>query len=334
MFPDDTACAEYLERLRWPDGFVCLKCDADDEPYRFVTRPTQLRCRSCRADTRLTAGTIMQDSKLPLLRWFWGAYLVTSETPGMSALQFRRQLGVKRYEPAFMMLHKLRAAMIRPNRDRIGQGVDWKTKEPRRYDVELDEAYVGGKTRGKGKGVTDKAIVVGAVEVRWGLKEDLVTGEVKKRRYAGRLRLRVVPGRDKESLTLFALDNIEVGTRVFTDGWVGYEDFHLYFQHEPVLLDKETAQAMTKRQVSAAKGERMPLIHLVFSNLKTWINGTHHGVSPKHLQAYLNEFVFRFNRRFYPMTAFNAVLGIGTGVAAPTYRGLYDGEWVHPNPEE
>jgi hypothetical protein len=291
------------------------------------------KCRACRARVSLTAGTVMHRAKMPLQLWFWAAYLVTSQTPGMSALQFRRQLGIKRYEPAFMMLHKLRAGMVRLNRDQIGVGKDRETGSFKSYPVELDEAYVGGRTRGEGRGVTRKGIVVGAIEERFSERIDEVTGEIKRRRYAGRLRLRLVPGRDKDSLTAFAVENIAGGTTVKTDDWSGYSDLHKYFNHQPVLLDP-AEQQLKKAQRQAAKGEKIPLIHLVFSNLKTWINGTHHGVSQKHLPAYLNEFVFRFNRRFYPMSAFHSLLGIAVTKRGPEYAELYSGSWLHPNPAE
>jgi hypothetical protein len=153
------------------------------------------------------------------------------------------------------------------------------------------------------------------------------------RLYAGRLRLRLIPDRGKATLTKFATENIEPGTTVKADNWPGYNDLWMWYEHQPVMIDEET-KGLKPSAVKAAKGEKMSMIHLVFSYLKTWIMCTHHGVSPQHLQAYLNEFVFRFNRRFYPMTAFNAVLGIGTVTTAPTYRGLYDGVWAHPNPAE
>ncbi|MFH1865862.1 MAG: IS1595 family transposase, partial [Candidatus Eisenbacteria bacterium] len=198
----------------------------------------------------------MHRTKQPLLRWFWGAYLVTSETPGKSALQFKRQLGVKRYESAFMMLHKLRAGMVRPNRDRIGKGRDLETGAVRRYPVELDEAYVGGRTRGKGRGVTQKVVVVGAVEVRKSRKEekDPRTGETKPKFYAGRLRLRMVPNRGKIVLTKFATESIEPGTMVRTDDWDGYVDLWKWFEHEPVMKAdtgedvSEFLEPMTKAQ--------------------------------------------------------------------------------------
>lgn len=207
-----------------------------------------------------------------------------------------------RYETAFQILHKLRAAMVRPDRDRIGG----------KWPVEVDEAYVGGKTRGEGRGVHHKAMVAGAVEVR---TKALKSG--KRTMYAGRLRLQVVKDRSAKALETFVGENAEPHSHIITDGWVGYDSLRrLGSAHKPVVLggDPETTDMV------------LPMIHLVFSNLKAWMLGTHHGVSPQHLQAYLNEFVFRFNRRFYPMTAFNSVLGIATRVEAPTYEALYRGE--------
>jgi len=120
LFPDDAHCAAYMERVRWPDGFVCPSCETAGDPGRVATRPHVLRCKACKKEARLTAGTVMQDSHTPLLTWFWGAYLVASLTPGMSAVQFQRQLGLGRYETAFQILHKLRAGMVRRDVDMIG----------------------------------------------------------------------------------------------------------------------------------------------------------------------------------------------------------------------
>lgn len=319
MFPDEVACVAYLEDLRWPAGFVCPACGVGGAPQRIRTRPRVLRCRGCLDETSVTAGTILHATRTPLQAWFWAAYLITSQTPGMSALQFQRQLGIRRYETAFQMLHKLRASMVRPHRDKIG----------REYLVELDEAEVGGQTRGEGRGVHHMATVVGAVEVRqsrninsqrdWH-RQGIPT---KRKLYAGRLRLRHVPRQAAITINSFALDNVAEGTTLVTDGWNGYDDLkHLGYKHEPVILGGDPKRA------EAA----LPMIHLVFSNLKAWLLGTHHGVSKRHLQAYLNEYVFRFNRRFYPMGMFNSVLGIAATVRGPTYEQLYDRHWVHPNP--
>ena len=231
----------------------------------------------------------MQSSRLPLSVWFWGAYLVTTQTPGQSALQFQRQLGLKRYETAFQMLHKLRAGLVRPERDTIGD----------QYPVEVDESFVGGRTKGEGRGVHHKAIVIGAIEVR--PRKAPVKG-ARRTFYAGRLRLRLVPNREAKS-------------------WTGYDDLEaLGYVHKPLVIDGDP------ERIEA----HLPMIHIAFSNLKSWLLGTHHGVSHRHLQAYLNEFVFRFNRRFYPMTAFNSALGLAAHASAPTYKKLYSSDWTHP----
>ncbi len=308
-FPDEAACADYMERVRWPDGFTCPSCGVRGAPYRFATYPAILECRACRKETSLTAGTVMHGSKMKLHVWFWAAYLVSTQTPGMSALQFQRQLDLSRYETAFQLLHKLRAGMVRPDKDHIGQ--EW--------PVEVDESFVGGRTKGKGRGNTDSPLVIAAVEVRTRRHEKTGRRQV----YAGRLRLRHIVSRERAEIEEFIRDSIAPGSIVRTDGWGGYGAIGRFqYQHDPMVLDGDHGKI----------DKHLPLIHVVFSNLKTWLRGTHHGVSAHHLQAYLNEYVFRFNRRFYPMTSFASVLGIGTVRSGPTYRGLYDGDYVHPNP--
>ena len=116
LFPDDAACAAYLEKARWGDGFACPHCGTAGEPSHFENRPGVLRCRKCRKNTGLTVGTVMERSHTPLNVWFWAAYLFASQTPGMSAVQFQRQLGLSRYETAFQILHKLRSGMVRPTK--------------------------------------------------------------------------------------------------------------------------------------------------------------------------------------------------------------------------
>ena len=321
VFPNDAACAEYLGKLRWPAEWMCGKCGVFGEPYRFAKRPGVLRCRACRADTSLTAGTVMQGSHTPLSTWFWGAYLVTTQTPGQSALQFQRQLGLTRYETAFQILHKLRAGMVRPHRDTIGG----------EHTVEVDETLVGGRTRGEGKGVHHKVYVMGAIESRVRKEgEDRATEgrdthrdgkPLKRRTYAGRLRLQVVRDRKAETCEDFVRENVSPKTTVSTDGWGGYDRLNaMGYPHRSVTLDGDGPRT----------DEHLPLIHIVFSNLKAWILGTHHGTSQQHLQAYLNEYTFRFNRRFYPMTAFNSVLGLAVQTVPPTYEALYSGRWEHP----
>lgn len=254
----------------------------------------------------------MERSHTPLMVWFWAAYLITSQTPGMSALQFQRQLGLSRYETAFQILHKLRASMVRPNQDRIGG-------KPGEH-VEVDETLVGGRTRGEGRGAHHKSIVATAVEVRQ-RKPGTKLDKRKNGRYAGRVRLALVPDRSAESLCGFVKNVIIPGTTIITDDWSGYASLTRQgYTHMPVAERGDTQVAE----------EFLPIIHLVFANLKTWLLGIHHGVSQQHLQAYLNEFTFRFNRRFYPFNAFRSLLGIASDAGAPTYGELYSGKWKHP----
>lgn len=304
LFPDEASCAAYLERARWRNGFVCRYCGVSAEPYRFVNRPGVIRCRHCGRDTSLTAGTVMKGTRTPLSVWFWAAYLIYSQTQGMSAVQFQRQLGLSRYETAFQILHKLRVGMVRPDQDRIG-GKQGET-------VEVDETWVGGCTRGEGRGVHHKTLVAAAVEVRQ--RKSAKPNARRNGRYAGRVRLSVVPDRSADALCGFVKSAVMPGTRIITDDWGSYSGLaKLGYSHTPVAErgDPQVAE------------EFLPIIHLVFSNLKSWLRGIHHGVSPKHLQAYLNEHTFRFNRRHYPFNAFRSLLGIAGDVTAPTYAEFY-----------
>ena len=316
MFPHDEACAKYLEAIRWPDGFTCPHCATAGEPYRFDNRPGVLRCKKCRKDIALTAGTIMQRTHTPLSTWFWAAYLVASLTPGISATQLQRQLGLTRYETAFQILHKLRAGMVRPERDRIGSD---------KVTVEIDETWVGGRTRGKGRGVhPNQTLVIAAVEVHTRKPDGKVGKGAPRRggRYAGRLRMTVLPDRTAKTLCGWVEGNVDsMAQMVITDAWTGY-----------ATLAKRGYQhlAVAERGEPGVAEDYLPIVHLIFGNLKAWLNGVHHGVAPQHLQAYLNEFVFRFNRRFYPFNSFRSLLGLSAGAESPTYGDLYSGDWSHP----
>jgi hypothetical protein len=274
LFPDEATCAANLERARWNDRFICDHCGSPGELYHFANRPGVFRSRHCNRDTSLTAGTVMERKHTPLSVWFWAAYLVASQTPGISAVQFQRQLGLSRYETAFQILHKLRSGMVRPDQERIGGN-------PGEH-VEADETWVGGRTRGKGRGIHDMVLVAGAVEVR----QRKLGGSLNKRktgRYAGRVRLAVVPDRSAQSLVGFIERTVTPGATIITDDWSSYATIgRCGYLHTAVLERGDMQVAETF----------LPIIHLVFSNLKTWLRGIHHGVSPQHLQAYLNEFVF------------------------------------------
>lgn len=285
----EEAQLEFLIQSRWPDGFVCSRCGHKE--YFWQGTRKLLQCKKCRYQTSITAGTVMHRSKMPISVWLQAAYLVTTHTPGMSALQFQRQVGVNNYETVFNMLHKLRSAMVRQERTKLS-GL-----------VEVDEAYIGAEIHGPpGRGAKGKAIIVGAVDLNGN--------------YANRVRLKVIPNVTGNTLKKFIQDNVEVGSAIKTDDWVGYYG-----------LDNIGYRHITSSQLTH--------IHRVIGNLKTWLRGTHHGVSPQHLQAYLNEYTFRFNRRKTPMAAFQTVLGLAKERQGPTYRGLYGVKkglnlWTHP----
>jgi transposase-like protein len=229
----------------------------------------------------------MHKSKVSPRAWLWAAWLVVSSKGGISALELSRQLGLS-YETAFTMLHKLRRAMVAPDR------------EPLRGTVEVDETYVGGPQSGpRGRGALGKTLVVGAVECR---------GRVPKR-----IRLRVVKTADRATLHAFVRDVVEPGSTMVTDGHQGYDELGGYGHREQVVGRK----GVTKEDV-------LPSFHMAIGNLKAWLNGTHHGaVTAKHLQAYLDEFAFRYNRRRNLGAAFQRLLGLVPQVGTLTYEALY-----------
>lgn len=289
-FREDDACRTYLAACRWPEGFRCARCGqggAFELPHRRLWQ-----CKTCGRQTSLTAGSVLHRTRLPLRVWFWATYLVTTHTPGLSAVQLHRQLGLS-YETAWALLHKLRLAMVNPERAAL------------KDTVEVDETYLGGPEAGLkgGRQLLEKALIVGAVEVRG--------------KAAGRVRLQVVPDASARSLTGFVKRTVAPGTLILTDGWGAYAPLSaIGYRHRP------RTQGTPER---AAK--LLPHIHRVFGNLKTWLRGTHHGVGHDHLQAYLDEFAFRFNRRRTPMAAFQTLLGLASGAHGPTtYKMLYASE--------
>ena len=202
-FSDAEGCLAFLERLRWPDGFVCPNCATIGEPLRI--RRGRLRCRACRAETSATAGTIFADTKLPLTTWFQTVWLVTNQKHGTSALDLQRAIGMS-YETAWTVLHKLRRAMVREGRESLA-GV-----------VEVDETYVGGVVPGRrGRGALGKAIAAIAVE-------RLGVGQQSKRVALGRVRLQRIPNVQMTTLTDFVLDTCDLDAVIDTDHWVGYND--------------------------------------------------------------------------------------------------------------
>lgn len=259
-FATEEACRAYLVHVRWPDGFRCPRCGLTGA---WRVRTVLWQCAGCGRQTSVTAGTIFQDTRTPLTTWFRAMWCVTSTKAGVSALALQQVLGLGSYQTAWAWLHKLRRAMVRPGRDRLSGC------------VEVDESYVGGLGGARGRSTGKKALVViAAEEVGRGI---------------GRIRMRRIPDASADSLQGFVQDAITPGTLVHTDGWHGYDHLKATgYPHCVTLLRGEHALASVL----------LPRVHRVVSLLKRWLLGTHHGaISASHLDDYLNEFTFRFNRR-------------------------------------
>lgn len=287
-FGTEEACREYLFASRWPDGFICPGCGGREAGAK--TRRHLWVCTACGRQTSITAGTVMHKTRLPLRTWFWAAYLVSTFHPGISAKQLQRQLGVGCHETAWAMLHKLRGAMVAPERDRL------------KGEVEIDEFFLGGHEEGLkgGRQHGKKALVGIAIEVRG--------------QGSGRLRLQVLENSQAKTLEAFTKATTAPGAIVRTDGLPSYNGLpKLGYDHRP-------------RKVASVKAgeELLPRVHRAVSNLKAWMHGTHRGVSDAHLQVYLDEYVFRHNRRRTPMASFQTLLGLSTQHEPITYREIID----------
>lgn len=260
-FGTEEACRAYLLQLRWPDGFCCPRCACrESSPVRSIL----LRCAACRYQVSVTAGTIFQDTRTPLRLWFQAMWWVTTQKNGASALGLQRVLGLQTYETAWTLLHKLRRAMVRLGRDLLTGR------------VEVDECYVGGLEEGlPGRLNLDKALVVVAAQ------EDGPG--------IGRIRMRQILNASADSLIPFVEDAIAPGSIIHTDGWPGYLPLESKgYKHDVTIVRRKKKTA----------SELLPRAHQVVALLKRWLMGTHQGaVSHKHLDYYLDEFTFRFNRR-------------------------------------
>ena len=257
-FPDDAACRAYLERVRWATGARCPRCP---DAQVWTSRPPFYRCASCGYDFTVTVGTLFADTHLPLSLWFEAIWYVVNQKNGASALGVQRVLGIS-YPTAWRWLHKLRRAMVRPGRERLAG------------TVEADEIYLGGERSGKrGRGAAGKALV-------------LIMAQADGSRI-GRIRLARVANASAAALTTAITAGVEPGSQVLTDGWEGYADLAAKgYDH----------QVMRK---TAVLGENLlPRVNRIASLLQRWLLGTHQGaVAHSHLDYYLDEFTFRFNRR-------------------------------------
>jgi len=293
-FGTEQACRDYLLKLRWPEGFVCPRCRGRSA---WTTNRNLQVCAGCQYQASLTAGTIFQDTRKPLTMWFRAIWWVTAQKNGASALGLQRILGLGSYFTAWTWLHKLRRTMVRPGRDRL------------HGRVEVDETYIGGLEEGvRGRQTETKALVAVACE--------------EEGRAIGRIRLRRIRDASAGSLEAFVAEAIEPGSVVHTDGWEGYASLEMKgYTHRVTVLKRG--------QQSAA--ELLPRVHLVVSLLKRWLVGTHQGaVSLQHLDYYLDEFTFRFNRRKSRSRGklFYRLLQQAVAVEPAPYKAVVGGTWA------
>jgi len=263
-FLTEEQCREYLYRLRWPEGFVCPKCEHDKA---WKIGDMLYECAKCGRQTSVIAGTIFQDTRKPLRSWFTAIWWVTTQKTGASAMGLRQVLGLGSYKTAWTWLHKIRTAMVNPNRTKLSG------------TVEVDECYIGGEKHGgkRGRGAENKSIVAVGVEILEGKNQ------------MGRVRLMVVPDVSGDSLVeKFIKENVEPGSTIITDGWSGFSSVGSsgYTHVIPKKFEVDDPENL------------LPHVHMIVSLLKRWLLGTHQGaVQEMHLQAYLDEYTFRFNRR-------------------------------------
>ena len=288
QFSDEASCVAFMFKRRWPEGFVCPACGK----RRFAgltSRPRLYECLDCGRQTSITAGTAMHRSKLPLTVWFWAAHLMSTHSNGMSALQLQDQLGVT-YKTAWLLAQKLRRSMLNPDREPL-EGV-----------VEIDQTEIPfreGDTVFE-SGNAGKIIIIGAVEV---IERDSNKSKPRRKhaKYldtrSGRIRLAMIADNSAASIEAFIHANVKPGTTLLTDGHKSFTGLQGY-RHDPRVVGKMAAHIV------------LPWIHRAFSLMKRWSLGTYHGLRRKHADTYLNEFVFRYNRRYYRHVSFETLLGL------------------------
>lgn len=263
QFAYEEQCRDYLYQLRFRDGYICPKCG---HGKAWPKGDMLFECAKCGRQTSVIAGTVFQGTRKPLKMWFTAIWWVTTQKNGASAMGLQRVLGLKSYTTAWTWLHKIRTAMVNPNRTKLS-GV-----------IEVDETYIGGEENDgkRGRGTENKSLVVIAIELLEGKNQ------------LGRVRMKVVPDASKESLQGFIEENVEPGSTVITDGWSSYAS----------IDESGYSHVVPKKFEIADEKNLMPHVHMIVSLLKRWLLGTHQGaVQEMHLQAYLDEYVFRFNRR-------------------------------------
>jgi transposase-like protein len=283
-FPSQKECIEHLFNLRWPNGFICPRCNSPQ--YGFHSGRFLYQCKDCRYQASLTAGSVMHKTRTPLMVWFWTIFMVACDKRGHSALSISKELKIS-YWIAWTLLQKIRRAMAEQDRRYKLKGI-----------VELDDAYWGDKDKGKkrGRGTTQSKVLVA------------VSTDTQKE-HAGFVKMEVVKKLNQDTVSKFVKENIEPGSKIQTD------DLNIYNALADLGVEHE--------QYPLVSGEKpLPWVHIIISNAKTFCLGTYHRFGRKHLQAYLDEFCYRFNRRFWEDQLFDRLLTACTNCESTTYAEL------------
>jgi transposase-like protein len=302
-FGTDGDCLDYLEWLRWPGGFTCPSC-GNAGGWRLGDG--RYECAGCHGRTSVTAGTIFDRTRTPLTVWFTACWLFATAKDGISALSLQRSLEIGSYQTAWAMLGRLRSVLVRPGRDLLaGQ-------------VEVDETYIGGEEAGlRGGRARGKKVLTG------------IAVEVRQPKGIGRCRMALLADASSASLHPFVTGHVEPGATVITDAWMGYYGLAgLGYVHQ-----RRSQRAARAR--GDDPGELLPAVHRVASLAKRWLLSTHQGsVEEAHLQSYLDEFVFRFNRRHSRSRGlvFYRVLELAAGHDPVRYRSLVAGKRPRKTP--
>ncbi len=293
-FPDDASCARFMARERWPDGFKCPKCGMPG--WELQAKRFTWECRGCGTQTSVTAGTVMHRSKVGLRKWFELIHMMTSHSNGISAEQAHQALGLGSYNTAWLMLQKLRRAMVDPERAKLAGTVEVdETSIPFRT---VDDPVAGGQ----GRSPIGKLPLICAVELN-------------DKGNPRRIRLARIDGYGHESLHAFIKANVAPKATVRTDGnpsYRGIDEGEEAYVHKPRTIGKLAAHVFLK------------WVHRAIGNMKRWFTGTFHGIREAHLQRYMDEYVFRWNRRRHFASAFPGLVGFAARMGHASYRDLVD----------
>jgi hypothetical protein len=298
-FPDEESCKLKFKDIRDKQGVVCPHCGGKDHYWK--SDKWQYECKKCHFRTTLRSGTIMHGSKLPFRYWFVAMHLITSTKKSFSSQEIQRQLGHKRYQPIWTMMHKLRDAMGNRDGQYTLSGA-----------IELDEGFFSteiseenkNKPLKRGRGSQKKSKVLVMAESK---EVEGKTTKKGKPRKVGFLKMQVIDDLKSGTITPIVEQFVSKDAELLTDDSTSYVDLKdKVAQHSPQVIPKKLI------------GEKLPWVHVTISNAKRILLNTYHDIKPEYLQRYLNEFCYKFNRRYYGEALFERLL-----IASATYQNQF-----------